>query len=337
MGGLRLIADCRNELGEGPLWLRRRERLIWFDINRRRLFVHGDARWRDKSDSKQTPPNGGNKAALSGGGGDFRVFDLPCRASAGMETADGNLLVATERGLAFFDLDDGAFVGDFFTPLESAADNRSNDGKGAPDGAFWLGTMDSNLRPDRGAIYRITAPETSARKNKTGGSGDGDKSRARFIIQKKIAPLSIPNALAFAPDGKTLYYADSPRRLIWACDVDDGGISRRRVFASLEGDTAIPDGAATDAAGYLWVALWDGARLARYAPDGKIAATINLPITRPTCPAFGGAGLKTLFITSAREGLSDAGLIKKQPQAGGLFAVETDTPGLPPPLFGIGG
>jgi len=89
-----------------------------------------------------------------------------------------------------------------------------------------------------------------------------------------------------------------------------------------------PDGAVVDSAGYLWNAQWGGGKVVRYAPDGSIDRVITVPVSQPSCPAFGGKDLKTLYITSAREGLS-AEQLAKEPLAGGVFSIDVDVPGLP--------
>jgi sugar lactone lactonase YvrE len=150
-----------------------------------------------------------------------------------------------------------------------------------------------------------------------------------------LPEVLITNTMEFSPDGKTFYTCDSAEQMILAFDHDPetGALSNRRVFASTLEAGCYPDGSAVDVEGYLWSAQWAGSRLVRYAPDGAIDEVIKLPISRPTSCAFGGPGLQTLYITSAREGLSDAAL-DRQPMAGSLFAIEVETPGLPIPEFG---
>ena len=116
-------------------------------------------------------------------------------------------------------------------------------------------------------------------------------------------------------------------------DVETGALSNRRVFASTFDAGCYPDGSAIDADGFLWNAQWAGSRIVRYAPDGTIDRVVQMPVSRPTSCAFGGPDLKTLYITSARIGLTDAAL-DRQPMAGSLFALDVEIPGLPVPEFG---
>ena len=293
-----LVADCKCSLGEGPLWAF--GRVFWFDINNSDLL------------------------SCQADGADFRRKRLPARASAAMPAADGRLVVACDQGLAQCDADGGNFA--VFAPLEAdMPDNRSNDAKGDPDGNFWVGTMSHSHIPDSGSIYRCT-PRMG--ENGTGGVDGVD-------IRRVFSPLSTPNCIAFSPDGDTMWHTDTRKRKILSCAVNrqTGETGPPRVFADLNDWTGKPDGSAIDAEGFLWVALWDGKRVARFAPDGTLDLEIPLPVSRPTCPVFGGDDLRTVFVTSASERLS-AGDLQKQPTAGGLFSFRADAPGLPSPVFG---
>ena len=149
-----------------------------------------------------------------------------------------------------------------------------------------------------------------------------------------VHEISIPNTLACSPDGRTFYYADSIKRALYACDLDPrtGAIGPPRPFAHTHGEPGVPDGTAVDADGYLWNAQWGGWRIVRYAPDGRIDRIVEMPVAQPTSCAFGGPDLRTLYVTSARDELSDAELAG-QPLAGGLFAFEPGVVGLALPHF----
>ena len=249
-------------------------------------------------------------------GRDFRRVGLPVRASAAMPARDGKLIVASDQGLAECGPDGENLR--LFAPLESdRPDNRSNDSKGDPAGNFWIGTMSHSHVPDAGSIYRC-AP-----------APDGAE------IRRVFAPLSTPNCVAFSPDGKTMWHTDTKKRIILACDIncETGETGPLREFANLADWQGKPDGSAVDADGFLWVALWDGRRVVRFDPDGKLEREVPVPVSRPTCPVFGGDDLRTVFVTSASEKLSEDEL-KSQPRAGGLFSFRTETPGLPSPVFG---
>lgn len=239
------------------------------------------------------------------GGRDVAVMDLPCMASAMGWIDASNMLLAADDGFYVLDLKTGAL----HPHMELEADKeatRSNDGRVDPWGRFWIGTMGRKLEPGAGALYRL----------------DG----TRLEVLKQA--VTVPNSIAFSPDRRRAYFADSPSRNILVFDMnpDTGEILRQRVFASLEDCAAVPDGSVVDSEGYLWNAQWGGWRIVRYAPDGSIDRTIELPVSQPTCPAFGGPDLKTLYVTSAREHLDETAQ-EKQPFAGAVLAIDVDLPG----------
>ncbi len=142
------------------------------------------------------------------------------------------------------------------------------------------------------------------------------------------AGYRVANGPAFSPDGSILYHADSAKRLIYRFDLDPAGaLHDRRVHIRFEEAWGYPDGMTTDAAGGLWVAHWDGARVSRFSPEGVLDRWIELPVSRPTSCAFGGADLDRLFITSASIGREDEAL------AGGLFEADPGARGLPTGMF----
>ena len=145
--------------------------------------------------------------------------------------------------------------------------------------------------------------------------------------------ISIPNSLGWSPDGRTMYFADSLQYAIFAYDFDanSGQMSGKRVFATTRAP-AFPDGSTVDAEGFLWNAEFNGWRVVRYAPDGSIDRVIELATHRPTCCAFGGPNLDTLYITTASQQMSPEEM-SKQPLAGALLAVDAGVRGLVEPRF----
>lgn len=234
-------------------------------------------------------------------------FDLPVRASAAAPRAGGGLVIATEAGLAAFDPASGEF--EIVQPHSFDEGFRSNDGKLAPDGTFWWSIMDDDGGKRPGAFFR-TRPD--------------------WTTERLIDDIHIANALSWSPDGGRMYFGDSTRETVWTCNAAD--LSDRQTFVTLGGEVGSPDGSAMDAEGYLWLAQWGGWRVVRYAPDGRIDRVVEVPVRQPTCCAFGGEDLSTLFITSAWDELSDEARAG-QPLAGGLFAFEPGVKGVPSPVF----
>jgi sugar lactone lactonase YvrE len=219
----------------------------------------------------------------------------------------GGLVVALASGFHFLDLDTGAFEA-VARPERERAENRLNDGKPDRRGRFWAGSMHDPETAPTGALYRLDPDGT---------------------CHRKVDGVVISNALCWSPDGRTMYYADTIRRTVWAWDSDPdrGEIANRRVFVTLSGDEGSPDGATVDVEGFVWLAHWDGWQLTRHDPTGRTERVVRLPVQRPTCPAFGGPALDVLYVTSASIGLSPEALAA-QPCAGGLLALEPGVRGV---------
>ena len=238
-------------------------------------------------------------------------WDLPEPAGALAIQAAGGLLLALASGLAAFD-PETAIVEQLCDPESDRAGNRFNDGGCDPAGRFWVGSMDRAGVARTGSLYRY----------ESGGA-----------CERVLDGMGIPNTVAWSPDGRTFYLAETLDRTIYAYDfsTESGTLGGRRVFAVTEG--SYPDGSAVDSRGFLWNAQWDGYRVVRYAPDGSIDRVVEMPVQRPTSCAFGGPDLDVLYVTSARTGLTAAEL-EAQPAAGGLFAFEPGVRGLPTAPFG---
>lgn len=235
--------------------------------------------------------------------------------SAVIPAANGRLLVASQDGIEWLDFATGALAA-FANPEEGIADNRLNDAKTGPDGAIWIGSRSMQIDASKpsGALYRVTADGAS---------------------QRKEGGIVVSNGLGWSPDGRTFYFVDTIPGLIYAYDSDPatGALSHRRVFARVPESEGRPDGLAVDAEGGVWCAIWDGWRVVRWLPDGSQDMTIDLPVPRPSSIAFGGEGLRTMFITSARTRLP-ASTLAEAPLSGGLFACTPGVAGVPVGLFG---
>lgn len=235
--------------------------------------------------------------------GAARHWDLGEPLGCAFLDRQGALVVALRSGLARLDPTTGR-VERLFAPEADRPWNRPNDGTVDPQGRIWLGTMkmDPPAEPT-GAFWRI----------------DADRSCRRMLDG-----FLTTNGLAFAPDGRTLYLSDSHPsvRTIWACahDPATGEIGDRRPFFDTRAVAGRPDGATVDAEGCYWMAGVGGWQLVRLTPAGRIDRIVELPVERPSRPAFGGPGLDTLYVTSIGIGLTP-GSEPRQPWAGGLLAV----------------
>ncbi|RDE09674.1 SMP-30/gluconolactonase/LRE family protein [Pelagibacterium lacus] len=224
----------------------------------------------------------------------------------------GGFMLAQEDGLYAFDAATGERTL-LVDPEADFPDHRLNDGRCDRKGRFWLGSMNDKQRTDDGSFYSV-GPD--------------------LAIAKWFDGINIPNGVCFSPDDKVMYFADTPKKMIWAFDFDieEGRISNRRVFADLKDAPGRPDGSTVDAEGFVWNAEFAGRRIVRYTPDGRVDRVIDMPVTNITCLGFGGDNLDQLYITTAWQGLSDEQRAA-EPLAGALFRTEVGVRGLPEPMF----
>lgn len=228
--------------------------------------------------------------------------------------AGGGLVAALGDGCALIDA--WGAVPRPFGPavLVDLPHQRFNDGCVDAAGRLWVGSLTGDKPKRDAALYRL----------------DPDGS-----LTEVFGGLMTSNGAAFSPDGRTFYHADTPTHRIHAYDVDPatGALGGQRLFHEFPEGHGRPDGAAVDAEGCYWSALWDGWRIVRLSPAGELLQTIELPVQRPTMLAFGGADMRTAFVTSAGKNLTDAER-RDQPHAGGVFTFRVDVPGLIQPDFG---
>jgi sugar lactone lactonase YvrE len=246
--------------------------------------------------------------------GDHRVKRLPEEIGCFAPATDGGFVAGLRSGIWRLSAD-GTPVEMLAGNPEDQATSRFNDGRTDPAGRFLAGTIDEPKAGGKAHLYRFDH-------------------RGLAVLAEG---LQTSNGLAFSPDGRTLYHSDTPRFTVFAYDYDvaTGTPTNRRIFARLEprdGDRGRPDGAAVDTEGCYWTALYEGARVQRYAPDGRLMAEFPVPSQCPTMVAFGGDDLRTLFVTSARDGRPDDELAAL-PHSGALFSMRTDVAGRPDPLF----
>lgn len=201
--------------------------------------------------------------------------------SVALTMTPGRLLAATATGLELIDVTMNAYleIGRFDHPEADMPDNRFNDGKTDRQGRFWAGTMEDAEADNRtGSMYRLD------------DAG----------VERQWGDIGIPNGLCFSPDGDLMYTADSMDRALWVAeyDVESGTPGPRRDFAAVA--EGFPDGSTVDVEGGIWNAQWGASKLTRYSPGAAVMDVLEIPATKPTCPAFGGPDLDKLFITTAR-------------------------------------
>lgn len=204
-------------------------------------------------------------------------------ASAAGRVDARHLLLATETGLALLDLETGT-LSDHVAVEADRPETRSNDGRADRQGGFWFGTMGKQAQTGAGALYRYH----------------------RGKVERLFSGISIPNAICFAPDGRSAYFADTALGLVWVQPLDAAGwpVGERRVFLDLSAAGLNPDGAVTDSEGGLWIAKWGAGAVMRYTPDGQRSHEIAVGGLHASCPAFGGEGLADMLVTTAREGIT---------------------------------
>ena len=289
---VRVAVPPPSALGESPFWHPREQCLYWCDIAGRTL--------------NRLEPVG---AAIT-------QWRFDCEPGSCAPRLDGALLIAMRDGLWRFDPATGRRNLLAAAPYDRARE-RFNDGKCDPQGRFWIGTIYEPREPPLAALYCYE----------------------RGRLQRKAEGVTTSNGLAWSPDGCTMYWSDTRAHTVYAFDFESatGALSRRRVFARFPAKEpgqdvssygGRPDGAAVDAEGCYWVAMFEGQRLLRLAPTGECVRELRLPVRCPTMPCFGDLDLKTMYITTARENRSRAELAE-QPWAGCVLSVRVDVPGLP--------
>lgn len=241
-----------------------------------------------------------------------KMWSMPTAIGCIALRATGGLVAAMRYGFASIALPTGEVT--MLTSLLTDADGvMFNDGKCDRAGRFWAGTKDRAEQADMGSLYKLDANNH---------------------VTEMAKGFAVTNGVAWSPDNTTFYVCNSPARIIYQYDfaIESGTVSNKRVFAELPAESGYPDGLTVDSEGGIWNAHWDGWRVTRYLPNGKIDVVIKMPVRRPTSCCFGGADLKTLYVTSASTRMSVEEL-KENPQAGSVFAMEVGVSGLQEPYF----
>lgn len=284
------VPPCR--LGESPFWHPDERSLYWCDIPGKALH-----RFEPASQA-------------------HRVWNLPTEPGCCAPLLDGGILLAMRDGLWRFDTGRGERRLLAAPPYDPTL-QRFNDGKADPFGGFWVGTIHEPREPALAALYRW----------------DGQS------LVRIAGEVTTSNGLGWSPDGRRLYWTDTKAHCIQVLDVDprDGSVSGRRDWVrfpsrrpgqDLADYGGRPDGAAVDTEGAYWVAMYEGQRLLRLAPDGSVLQDLPLPVRCATMPCFGDDDLRTLYLTTAREG-RPAEELARQPWAGCVLRLRVPVPGLP--------
>ncbi len=243
-----------------------------------------------------------------------RNFAMPMPASIGSYAlrVSGGFVAALRSGVWLVDAD-GRVERQVAAPPYDPARYRFNDGRCDPQGRFVVGTMNEKRDGATAALYRLDAD---------------------FALTHLLDGMTISNGLAWSPDGRTMYHADTPTQTVCAFDYDatTGTPSGPRVFSRWSAAGDRPDGGTVDSAGNYWAALYGGGRIVQLSPHGEVLADHPLPAMCPTMCAFGGPDLRTLYVTTARQ-MRNADELARLPQSGGIFAMRVDVPGMPEARF----
>ena len=291
-----VVIAAGAELGERPVWDPRSSCLIWVDIKAGRL-------------NRFTPGSGNDVVIELTAGGRA----IPIGAAAGRRS--GGYVLAAADGFRLASPDGVSEVGPL-RPPGMTDDIRFNDGACDPAGCFWAGTVAYDVRPGAGALYRLNPDWT---------------------ITTVLEGITESNGLGWSLDGTTFYYIDSgehePRVRAFGLDPATGDLGKPTDLVRFPPGPVVPDGLTVDGEGCLWIAMWGGGEVRRYDPFGGLLATLPVPVSQPTCPAFGGPDLADLYLTTAWKGL-DERQRAAEPLAGHLLRTRPGTNGLPAGEFG---
>jgi sugar lactone lactonase YvrE len=293
-------------LGESPFWHPREQRLYWVDIDARRV-----RRWSPAT-------------------GEAQAWTLPQEPGCIAPTGDGGLVLGLRDGVYRARTWGGPL--EPVVRFQHAATSRFNDGKADPLGRFWAGTYYEPKDARKADLFSIDC--------RPDNGNDG-----KPLVQLKATNAMTANGIAWSPDAATIYWTDTAQHAIscWDWDARGNAMRHHRTFHRFPpkpagwkpGDAGYggrPDGAAVDAQGHYWVAMFEGGRLLRISPAGEIVADIPVPARCPTMPCFGGADLRTLYLTTARH-KRPQGELAAYPHSGCVLAARVEVPGLPVNFF----
>lgn len=303
MNWLVLNTPC-CDLGESPFWHPDEQRLYWVDIAARQLH-------------RFTPDTG-----------EAEQWAMPSEPGcvAPLQSPSGGLVMALRDGI-YRATGWGGSLQLLAPALHDVANFRFNDGKADPLGRFWAGTVNERRDAATAQLYSLEASSGTA-----------------AVLQAQAGGATVANGLAWSPDARTLYWADTSSHTVrsWQWDAAHNLLTGERVFQQwpdkpvgwIAGAPANPpyagrpDGAAVDAEGNYYIAMYEGAQVLKISPAGALLASLALPAQCPTMPCFGGPDLCTLYVTTARQ-KRPATELSRYPKSGGVFAMRVEVPGLP--------
>nr|WP_261981988.1 SMP-30/gluconolactonase/LRE family protein [Pseudomonas putida] len=235
------------------------------------------------------------------------LYESAARIGALALTDQGNLIFTEDASVAILDMS-SCKVRQYSAPVHHRPSYRFNDGTCDPQGRFVTGLMDEGPSGKTGALLRF----------------DGELHDV--VIHDGMA---LPNGIAWSADGQTVFFVDSAARSIYRAEyLPEGRLEQVSLFAETPAELGRPDGIALDREGGLWVCQFNGSCLLRYDRDGHLTEQVVMPVPRPTSCCFGGDGMSTLYITTARVGMSPTEL-RHYPDAGDLYAIRPEVGGIP--------
>lgn len=289
---VRSLIDTPMQLGECPVWHPEESSLYWIDIAGKAVHCFHLATSQHRS------------------------WSLPSEPGCLARSTEGRMVVAIRSGIVLLDTANGSVAPIVDAPYDPAL-MRFNDGRCDAAGRLWVGTLYEPRDKAGGSLFCL------------------DRGKIRNVGN----PVTVSNGVAFSLDNRTLFHSDTTAHRITAYPFDlvRGEIGKGKVFRQFSTDKTNnyggrPDGAAIDSEGAYWCAMYEGGRILRLSPDGEILRDIALPVRCPTMIAFGGADLKTLFITTARHNRPDDELAKL-PMSGKILAMHVDVAGCPEPAY----
>ena len=292
---IRLIDEIKvgNNLGESVIWDKRDQSLWWTDIMGNKIYHLG---WPDKK---------------------LSVYETPERVcSIGLTQSIDTLIIAFETGVCLYVPKQAKQKIDWiFRPFDTDCGIRFNDGRIDRQGRFWVSTMieDEQISSNNGHLYSV------------------DCNRK---VTDHLSNFKIGNSLAWVPDSSRMFFSDSSQQIIWSFDFDatTGKVSAQQTFCKTAADE-FPDGADVDSFGNLWCSNWGGHSISVYDKNGTQLNRFSLPVSQPTCLAFGGENMDLLFVTSATY-LKTTKQLRDETSAGNLLIYKTDCMGIAAPQFG---